>query len=200
MKHTASIGRELAALQARLTTLGYQDGVDDGVQEAVQGGFDQGYAAGAVAGWETGLLYGSAAAMTAALAASHDRLVDVGVVKPTNTKAASGNSTSEDDRGESSMGASAESYAGIGHGVAGTALPEGLSCRPSQGVGALTSSPNITGTMGTTDDLQALVEELRNASLLGPDGPGVPDRSDVLRRLKLVGPVGVAVSDAVEDK
>ncbi len=199
-KHTASIGRELAALQARLTTLGYQDGVDDGVQEAVQGGFDQGYAAGAVAGWETGLLYGSAAATRAALAASHDRLAMVGVAKPTNTDSASGTSTSEDDRGESCMGASAGSSAGVSHGVAGTALPEASSCRPSQAAGVSTSSPISTGTMGTTDDLQSLVEELRHASLLGPDGPGVPDRTDVLRRLRLVGPVGVAVSDALEDK
>lgn len=199
--HTLS--RELAALRERLTTLGYQDGVDDGVQEAVQEGFDKGYAAGAAAGWDAGLLYGGAAAARSALAASRERSAGVGAEGTTllDNKAVV-NTTTEDEPNKPSAGLAADSSStsgeggGGGDGAAATTLPGATSTLSSQSGRLLGSDGKEV--VGVEGDLQGLVEELRRASLLGPDGPGAPDKADVLRRLRLAGPAGVAVADGLD--
>lgn len=182
--------RELAALNARLTTLGYQDGVDDGAEEAVQEGFDDGYAMGAAAGWEAGLLYGGAAAAAAALA--HVESLD------RNHGEQAGEST-EDEPKTTTPSGSAPGKEG-GESSTATAAAVGRANPPqSRHAGSdgdeQPPTDEISGAAVTSgsEDLGALVEELRRASLLGPDGPRV-DRADVVRRLRLLGPAGVAVA------
>ncbi|CAM9371672.1 unnamed protein product [Ectocarpus sp. 4 AP-2014] len=187
--------RELAALQARLTTLGYQDGVDDGVQESVQEGFDQGYAVGAAAGWEVGSLYGAAAAAEAALkqAARGGKSTekDAGTVGGLRFETAAGSSTS----GALSAASLGSTGAGeIAGGGGGSSSSGGAVSQPVES----DRNTKTSLAVGTAEDLQRLVGELRRASLLGPDGPGVPDRAEVLRRLRLVGPAGVAVADGLD--
>lgn len=198
--HTFS--RELAALRERLTTLGYQDGVDDGVQEAVQEGFDKGYAAAAAAGWDVGLLYGGAAAAGAAIAASRGRSAEVGAEGTTVVvEKAVVNTTIQDEPNKPSAGLTADSSTsgeggGGGDRASATSLPgETLTMLPQS---ARLLENDGKEVVGAVEDLQGLVEELRHASLLGPDGPGAPDRVDVLRRLRLAGPAGVAVADVLD--
>eukprot|EP00752_Nemacystus_decipiens_P003218 g2979.t1 len=191
--------RELAALQERLTALGYQDGVDDGVQQAVQGGFDQGYAVGAAAGWEAGSLYGAAAAARAALVARHDRPGKGEAVGTADLDTAAANSTVVGATGAVAAGVG-EDGNGLGGGggiesIAATALQEGKSTGSPQ---SRLEEGDATDIAGATDGLHGLVEELRHAVFLGPDGPGTPDRAEVLRRLRLVGPAGVAVADGLD--
>ncbi|CAM9134691.1 unnamed protein product [Ectocarpus sp. 8 AP-2014] len=189
--------RELAALQARLTTLGYQDGVDDGVQESVQEGFDQGYAVGAVMGWEVGSLYGAAAAAEAALKQAsrggQSTEMDAGTAGGLRLETAAGSSTSGAALSAASLGSTgASEIAGGGGDGSGSG---GAVSQPIESDRNTKTSPAV----GTAEDLQRLVGELRRASLLGPDGPGVPDRAEVLRRLRLVGPAGVAVADGLNE-
>lgn len=171
--------------------------MDDGVQEAVQEGFDQGYAAGAAAGWDAGLLYGSAAAAGAALAASHERPAGVGAEGTTHLDKATVNATIEG----SSAGLTADSSTSVDgdraeSSVAAT-LPGTTSTLSSQS-GRLLGSDGKKF-VGVVEDLQGLVEELKRASLLGPDGPGAPDRANALRRLRLAGPAGAAVADGLDE-
>lgn len=185
--------RELAAVRERLTTLGYQDGVDDGVQQAVQGGFDQGYAVGAAAGWEAGSLYGGAAAARAALVACHERSAEVGATGTADIDTTAASGTLGDTT------ASAGSWAGGGgiQSVAATAVEGGES--PDSARGRRLEASDGKGA-ATSRSLHELVEELRHAVFLGPDGPGVLDRADVLRRLRLAGAAGQAVADGLDDK
>ncbi|CAM9644012.1 unnamed protein product [Scytosiphon promiscuus] len=194
--------RELAALQARLSTLGYQDGVDDGVQEAVQGGFDQGYAVGAAAGWEVGLLYGGATAAKAALSkAETSQSSKAGGMGGAHLAPAIEENRIND--GASSVlpaGSRAERASeagGSGDGAAPTALPGAASSPTDRRF--VESDGKDAAESATAQDLQELVEELRLSSLQGPDGPALPDRVDVLRRLRLVGAVGAAVADGLEE-
>lgn len=176
--------------------------MDDGVQEAVQGGFDQGYAVGAAAGWEAGSLYGAATAARAALLASHERPVEVGAAGTAHKTTAAVNST----LGYSSGTVSAGSGEG-GISVAGGGGMESVAATASQGEKLTGVSQNrrleesdAKDVAGAADGLHGLVEELRHAVFLGPDGPGPPDRAEVLRRLRLEGPAGEAVADRLDDK
>lgn len=198
-KHTHGTSRELAAIRERLTTLGYQDGVDDGVQEAVQGGFDQGYAVGAAAGWEAGSLYGAAAAARAALVASHERPAEAGVAGAAHLGPAENNSTLED--GTSASCVEPRAGGGESESIAAAALSaaESTTAVSSQRRRLRESGAKDTAVMGAADGLQELVEELRNGILLGADGPGAPDRAEVLRRVRLAGPAGEAVADGLAD-
>ncbi|CAN0109898.1 unnamed protein product [Ectocarpus sp. 8 AP-2014] len=189
--------RELAALQARLTTLGYQDGVDDGVQESVQEGFDQGYAVGAVTGWEVGSLYGAAAAAEAVLKQAsrggQSTEKDAGTAGGLRLETAAGSSTSGAALSAASLGSTGACE--IAGGGGGSSSSGGAVSQPVESDRNTQNSPAV----GTAEGLQRLVGELRRASLLGPDGPGVPDRAEVLRRLRLVGPAGVAVADGLDE-
>lgn len=178
--------------------------MDDGVQEAVQGGFDQGYSVGAAAGWDAGSLYGGAAAARAALVASHERLAEVGAARTARSNTAATNNTLEDGSDAFSVGswAGGSSVAGGGgnESVAATALPGGKSPGSFQ-IRQLGESDEKDAAMtGAAGGLKELVEELRHAIMLGPDGPGAPDRAEVLRRLRLVGPAGEAVADSLDDE
>eukprot|EP00903_Cladosiphon_okamuranus_P015004 g13883.t1 len=197
--------RELAAVQERLTTLGYQDGVDDGMQEAVQGGFDQGYAVGAAAGWEAGSLYGAAAAARAALVASQERPAGVGGARTAHLDT----SRATDTLGGATGAVAAPAEAGLGSSTLGTksvAATAGLEGGKSTGsslgrrLAEESDAKDTAATAWATGGLQELVEELRHAVFLGPDGPGTPDRAEVLRRLRLVGPAGEAIADSLDDK
>lgn len=196
-----SQNRELAALRERLTTLGYQDGVEDGVQKAVQEGFDQGYAAGAVAGWNAGLLYGGAAAAAAALAASHERLAEVGGEGMTFPDKADVTARTGDEPKKLSAGLAVDSRTSVegggGDSAATTTLPGATFTLWSHE--QLVESDGKKA-VGVVKGLQGLVEELKRASLSGPDGPGAPDRADVLRRLRLAGPAGAAVADGLDKR
>lgn len=171
--------REMAALKTRLTTLGYQDGVEKGAEEVVQEGFDVGYAAGAAAGWEIGSFYGGAAAVAAAL----KQVPNLGGRSPTEEQEAAGQVRREvNDSGRGS-----------------NPSPENISS------GGLDSSPECERIHyygdrgpghGGNEDLLQLVEELKQASLTGPDGPNV-DKSEIQRRLKLIGLAGEAVAEAL---
>lgn len=171
--------REMAALKTRLTTLGYQDGVEKGVEEVVQEGFDVGYAAGAAAGWEIGSFYGGAAAVAAAL----KQVSDLGGRSPIEEQEAAGLVGREvNDSGKSP-----------------NPSPGKISSREAD------SSPECEQIHhygdrgpghGGNEDLLQLVEELKQASLAGPDGPNV-DKLEIQRRLKLSGPAGKAVAEAL---
>lgn len=195
--------RELAALTARLTTLGYQDGIDDGVEATVQNGFDEGYAVGAAAGWEAGTLYGGAAAAAAAFAS----VATAGRSKegPTGAAAArvGSNRSSTSDKSGTETTSLESAFLRKEEGPSAVTGPVGA---PSGGrrverdvdreqppdqsvVPTSTAAPSAAA----PGNLPEMVEELRCASLLGPDGPGV-DRADVLRRLRLLGPAGAAVA------
>lgn len=182
MPLAASARRELAALTARLTTLGYQDGVEDGVEEVVQEGFDKGFASGAREGWDAGLLYGGAAALAASLARDNDRRAREerpgapsrstdGAASTSTSTSTSTTAAREGGQPPATTPANARDAAD-GHEVGQTAL----------------------GGSNEAGGLRGVVEELRRASLLGPDGPGV-DREEVLRRLRLTGPAGAAVAN-----
>ncbi|CAN0410333.1 unnamed protein product, partial [Hapterophycus canaliculatus] len=195
------MNRELAALQARLSTLGYQDGVDDGVQEAVQGGFDQGYSVGAAAGWEVGSLYGGAAAARAALTKADPRpSAKSGATGGAHLVPAIGNRGLNDGAPAAlSVGSHAGSASGTDGGDVGgaaIALP-GAALSPRERF--VESDGKNAAESGTAQDLQELVEELRVSSLHGPDGPAVPDRAEVVRRLRLVGPACAAVADGLDE-
>lgn len=198
---TRGVNRELAALQARLSTLGYQDGVDDGVQEAVQGGFDQGYAVGAAAGWEIGSLYGGAAAARAALEQAYpSQSAKAGGTGGANIARATGKSGIDDGANTTQLtGSIAEKASGAGSsdGAATATTLTGEALSPIDGRIAGSDGKNAADS-GTAQDLQELVEELRKSSLKGPDGPALPERAGVLRRLRLVGPAGVAVADGLD--
>ncbi|CAB1099415.1 unnamed protein product [Ectocarpus sp. CCAP 1310/34] len=161
------------------------DGVDDGVQESVQEGFDQGYAVGAAVGWEVGSLYGAAAAAEAALKQAarggQSTEKEAGTIGGLRLETAAGSSTSGAAFSAASLGSAGASEIAVSRPVA-----SGRNTKTFPAV-------------GTAEDLQRLVGELRRASLLGPDGPGVPDRAEVLRRLRLVGPAGVAVADGLDE-
>lgn len=179
--------RELAALNVRLTTLGYQDGVDDGAEAAVQEGFDQGYATGAAAGWEAGLLYGGVAAAAAALTHVESLHRNRGEQVGPNTKPPPRSVPGQEGEG-SSGSAAAAAVAVDGASPQSRHEVSDDKERPSQDE----QSAAVVATSGS-EGLGALVEELRRTSLLGPDGPRV-DRADVIRRLRLLGPAGVAVA------
>lgn len=176
-----SLYRELTALETRLTTLGYQDGVDDGVEEVVQKGFDKGYAAGAAAGWQTGTLYGGAAAAAAAVSQAatvkRDRRGPVAASRA-DTSGAERTLTSvvDSEEGGSAAFAAGHSYRG----------------GPSRGGVAVEQTAAAPG------ELAILVEELRRASVFGPDDPRV-DQADVVGRLRLAGSPIAAVADALGD-
>lgn len=178
--------------------------MDDGVQEAVQGGFDQGYAVGAAAGWEAGSLYGAAAAARAAIVASHERSAEVGAPGTAHLDTAAAGSTLGDATGAVSAGSgeggnsSVAGGGGIGSVAAIQASQGGKSTGASQSRRLEDSdAKDVAG--GAADGLRGLVEELRHAVFLGPDGPGTPDRAEVRRRLRLVGPAGEAVADDLDD-
>lgn len=175
------IHRELTALETRLTTLGYQDGVDDGVEEVIQKGFDKGYAAGAAAGWQTGTLYGGVAAAAAAVSRAatvkRDRRGPV-AASSADTSGAEKTSTSVVDSEEG--------------GSASFAVGHSYRSGPSRGDAAVQQTAAAPG------ELAILVKELRRASLLGPDDPRV-DQADVVRRLRLAGSPIAAVADALGD-
>lgn len=172
------------------------------MQEAVQGGFDQGYAVGAAAGWEAGLLYGGAAAARAALAASHERPEAMRTAEIAHPGTAAANSNLEDGTSELSVQSPA---GGVGVASGGS----GRVAAPALTGGNSTGSPQSrvkesgvkdSAATGAEDSLQGLVEELRHAIMLGPDGPGAPAKAEVLRRLRLAGPAGEAVADGLDEK
>lgn len=181
--------RELAALNARLTTLGYQDGVDDGAEGAVQEGFDGGYAMGATAGWEAGLLYGGAAAAAAALAHVESLDRNRGGQAGENTEDESRTTSQGRAPGKERDGRSTVTAAAIGRDNPAQSRHTGSDDDEKPPMGETSAAAATSESEG----LGALVEELRRASLLGPDGPRV-DRADVVRRLRLLGPAGVAVA------
>lgn len=170
--------RELAALKARLATLGYQDGVEDGVEEAVQEGFDKGYSMGAETGWDTGSLYGAAAAVAAALAQAASLGRDHQHPPPAESTALSGSLEVAPLKGERLEGDSDGQQPARDVPVTVTPAAIDSAASPSGG------------------DLQNLVEKLKQACLSGPGGARV-ERVDVTRRLRLVGPSGVAVADGL---
>lgn len=171
--------RELAALNTRLTTLGYQDGVEDGAEEAVQEGFDKGYAVGATAGWEAGSLYGGVAAVAAALArdvAKRNREGSAAVVAATRAGAVNSSVGGGEVASSSGVGAAPPQSQRLGS--------DDVERRPRD-------EERVTAAQ--SGELSALVEDLKRASLLGPDGPPV-DKMEVLRRLRLLGPTEAAVA------
>lgn len=171
--------REMAALKTRLTTLGYQDGVEKGVEEVVQEGFDVGYAAGAAAGWEIGSLYGGAAAAAAAL----KQVSDQGRRPQPTEQEAAGQGRREVNDSEGTPNPSPGKISSSG--AETSPERERIHNYGDRGPGH-----------GGNEDFLQLVEELKQASLAGPDGPHV-DKSEVQRRLKLIGPAGEAVAEAL---
>lgn len=175
------------------------------MQEAVQGGFDQGYAVGAAAGWETGSLYGAAVAARAALVASHERSGGVGETGTVHLDTAAATNTLGGATGAvsagSAEGVSSVVSSGETESVAAKAAVGGKSTGSSQSRRLEESDAKDTAVMaGAAGGLHELVEELRHAVFLGPDGPGTPDRAEVIRRLRLVGPAGQAVAAGLDDK
>lgn len=164
--HTANV-RDIAALQSRLTTLGYQDGIDDGVEEAVQQGFDEGYEAGATAGWEVGTLYGGAAAAAAALVAFSGTTPRTG----------------------GHVGATVEGDGGHESGRAGEDHVSSAPLRDHEYVrsgsvedGHLDEDRNTPSSVAAMRELNDLVDELRRASLSGSNVPP-SRREDIAQEL-----------------
>ena len=181
--------------------------MEDGVEEVVQDGFDKGFAAGATAGWEVGSLYGGCAAAAAALkqaAASSGRRRPPSAEPPT----AHGGNTVPHVEGEGVGEANECSETIDGHptemlpGVAGPATRTSERTQHEgdrkqyktfdEGLGSTT----VGQEWGGIEELPKLAEELKQASLVGPDGPSV-DKAGILRRLTLTGPAGKAVSNAL---
>ena len=144
---------------------------------------------GAAAGWEAGLLYGGAAAAAAAIA--HVESLD------RNRGGQAGESTEDEPRttpqgwppGKEGNGRSTATAAAIGRVKPGQSRHAGSEDDEQPPI----DETSAATTPSESEGLGALVKELKRASLLGPDGPRV-DRADVVRRLRLLGPAGVAVA------
>ena len=135
----------------------------------MQEGFDDGYAMGAAAGWEAGLLYGGTAAAAAALSHVESLYRNHGGQASESTEDGPKTTPPGTAPGKESRHAGSDDNE-----------------EPPQDEEAAVA-------LSGSEDLGALVEKLRRAILLGPDGSRV-DRADVVRRLELLGPAGVAVA------
>lgn len=158
----------------------------------MQEGFDIGYAAGAAAGWEAGLLYGAAAATAAALA-----------------QAGATTRRIEDDNGRDPAAQSGEVVATVGVGervenkTETSAAPRVDNSRQGDDQRGETAAADGQSTPVSSEEgrhellLSQLADELRRASLLGPDAPQV-NRGDALRRMRLAGSMAAVVAGRLE--
>lgn len=165
--------------------------MEDGVQEVVQEGFDKGYKDGAAAGWEAGMFYGAAAATAAALARHTPKL-------STSTTGGASVAIGQEQDGDGD-GVEAEQQEGRDLDVERAeerASDAQLPQTKNEGDGR--QEREHGSSVGSLGELSALVEELRRASLLGPDVPQL-DREKILSRLRLAGSLGAAVAAAVDE-
>lgn len=175
--------------------------MDDGVEEVVQDGFDKGYTEGAAAGWEAGMLYGAAAATAAALAQA-PTLSTIGV-----GGSVGGAQSSQVEDGASTVVAVVAGQHG-GHNIGASVVQGGAHCRDRRqteegtvagaGDGEDGRRPSQEGSSRRIAELSDLVDELKHASLLGPNAPQL-DKAHVLGKLQLAGSAGAAVAAAVDE-